>query len=114
MEDLIMSAIDGVPFLDLRPMHAALRVELRQVVEEALDHAGFIGGAMVADFERDFAEFVGTSHAVGVGSGTDALRFALAAVGIGPGDRVVTVPNTFIATTEAISQVGAKIEFVDV
>src|SRR4051812_2706853 len=69
---------------------------------------------MVEEFERDFAAFCTTQHCVGVGSGTDALRFALIAAGIGPGDLVVTVPNTFIATTEAISQAGARPDFVDV
>src|ERR1041385_2486474 len=76
--------------------------------------AGFIGGPMVDGLERDFAEFCGTRHCVGVNSGTDALRFALMAAGVQEGDLVVTVPNTFIATTEAISQAGARPDFVDV
>ena len=69
---------------------------------------------MVEDFERNFAKFCDTQHCVGVGSGTDALRFALIAAGVKPGDVVVTVPNTFIATTEAITQAGATPDFVDV
>src|SRR5262249_32316954 len=69
---------------------------------------------MVSDFERAFAQFCGTQHCVGVANGTDALRFALIAAGVRPGDIVVTVPNTFIATTEAISQAGALPRFVDV
>ena len=69
---------------------------------------------MVEGFERDFAAFCDAPYCVGVGSGTDALRFALMAAGVGQGDIVVTVPNTFIATTEAISQAGARPEFVDV
>jgi dTDP-4-amino-4,6-dideoxygalactose transaminase len=76
--------------------------------------AGFIGGPMVEDFERGFAKFCDAQHCVGVGSGTDALRFALIAAGVKQGDVVVTVPNTFIATTEAITQAGATPEFVDV
>ena len=74
----------------------------------------FIGGPAVEGFEREFASFCDTRFCVGVGSGTDALRFALSAAGIAKGDCVITVPNTFIATTEAISQVGAQPEFVDV
>src|SRR5947209_19088062 len=69
---------------------------------------------MVEDFERDFGEFCGAQYCVGVGSGTDALRFALIAAGVQSGDTVVTVPNTFIATTEAITQTGAQPDFVDI
>ena len=69
---------------------------------------------MVEGLEKDFAEFCGTKYCVGVSSGTDALRFALMAAGVGPGDCVVTVPNTFIATTEAITQAQALPEFVDI
>jgi dTDP-4-amino-4,6-dideoxygalactose transaminase len=103
-----------VPFLDLVTPHAKLKEELCKVFETALDTAGFIGGPMVQGFEEDFAKYCDTTHCVGVGSGTDALRFALIAAGVGPGDAVVTVPNTFIATTEAISQAGARIVFVDI
>src|ERR1700685_2013034 len=104
-----MSVNNGIPFLDLVTPHAELRAELVEVLNKALDTAGFIGGPMVAGFEQDFAKFCDAAHCVGVNSGTDALRFALIAAGIGPGDIVVTVPNTFIATTEAISQAGAQI-----
>ena len=103
-----------VPFLDLVTPHAELEVELVAAFQAALKTAGFIGGPMVEGFEREFAQFCDTRFCVGVNSGTDALRFALAAAGVREGDSVVTVPNTFIATTEAISQVGARPEFVDV
>jgi dTDP-4-amino-4,6-dideoxygalactose transaminase len=103
-----------VPFLDLVTPHRELEEELVQSVREALRSAAFIGGREVEGFEREFAAFCGTKHAVGVGSGTDALRFALVAAGVRPGETVVTVANTFIATTEAISQAGARIAFVDV
>ncbi len=82
--------------------------------ETALDTAGFIGGPVVRGFERDFAEFCEAPFCVGMASGTDALRFALIAVGVRAGDTVVTVPLTFIATTEAISQAGARADFVDI
>ncbi|HUO25031.1 MAG TPA: DegT/DnrJ/EryC1/StrS family aminotransferase [Candidatus Aquilonibacter sp.] len=103
-----------VPFLDLVTPHVELENDLLQVVRTALRSAAFIGGPAVADFERDFAAFCQTQHAVAVSSGTDALRFALMACGVRAGDAVLTVPNTFIATTEAISQAGALPEFVDV
>jgi dTDP-4-amino-4,6-dideoxygalactose transaminase len=88
--------------------------ELTAIFHQVLHTAGFIGGPMVEEFEKAFASFCGTSHAVAISSGTDALRFALMACGIQPGDVVVTVPHTFIATTEAISQAGAFPEFVDI
>jgi len=109
-----MSASSAIPFLDLVTPHAELKEELCEVFKAALETAGFIGGPMVQGFEEDFARFCDTKHCVGVGSGTDALRFALIAEGVGPGDTVVTVPNTFIATTEAISQAGARPVFVDI
>src|SRR5207249_536424 len=95
-----------IPFLDLVTVHRELRDELRSVFETALDTAGFIGGPVVREFERDFAEFCEAPFCVGMASGTDALRFALIAAGVRAGDTVVTVPLTFIATTEAISQAG--------
>jgi len=103
-----------IPFLDLVAPHVELEGELTAVFQQALRTAGFIGGPMVDNFEKTFASFCGTQCAVGVGSGTDAVRFALMAAGVCPGDVVVTVPNTFIATTEAISQAGAIPEFVDI
>jgi len=104
----------AIPFLDLVTPHRELRDELRAVVDTALDTAGFIGGPMVQDFEHDFAEFCETRFCVGMANGTDALRLALIAAGIEPGDTVLTVPFSFFATTEAISQAGARIHFVDV
>ena len=103
-----------VPFLDLGGLHAELEEELVQVFRRALETSGFVGGPEVEHFEAEFARFCGTEYCVGVNSGTDALRFALIAAGIGPGDAVVTVPNTFIATTEAVTQSGALPRFVDV
>ena len=107
-------SVSSIPFLDLITPHVELEQELTTVFQKALRTAGFIGGAAVENFEKAFAAFCGTRHAVGVGSGTDALRFALMAAGVKGGDVVVTVPNTFIATTEAISQAGALPEFVDI
>jgi dTDP-4-amino-4,6-dideoxygalactose transaminase len=87
--------------------------ELVEVFRSTLRSAAFVGGPVVEQFEQAFAEFCSTRFAVGVGSGTDALRFALMAAGIGPGQTVITVPNTFIATAEAITQTGAQVDFVD-
>src|ERR1019366_4877906 len=103
-----------IPFLDLVSPHLEMEEELVAVFRTALHTAAFIGGKAVEDFENAFAQSCEVSHCVGVGSGTDALRFALMAAGVSPGDSVLTVPNTFIATTEAISQAGAHPEFVDI
>jgi dTDP-4-amino-4,6-dideoxygalactose transaminase len=103
-----------IPFLDLVAPHIELEQELTGVFRRALVTAGFIGGPMVEDFESAFATFCGVNHSIAVSSGTDALRFAIMACGVEPGDVVVTVPHTFIATTEAISQAGAIPEFVDI
>jgi dTDP-4-amino-4,6-dideoxygalactose transaminase len=109
-----MIETNRIPFLDLVTPHAELRAELVDVLTSALDRAAFIGGPAVEAFEKEFAAFCGVSHCVGVSSGTDAVQFALMAAGVGEGDIAITVPNTFIATAEAISQTGARPVFVDV
>lgn len=109
-----MSHLQSIPFLDLVAPHVELEQELTAVFQQAIRTAGFIGGPMVENFEKEFAAFCQTERAVAVNSGTDALRFALMAAGVKAGDVVVTVPHTFIATTEAISQAGALPEFVDI
>src|SRR5215212_4787471 len=103
-----------VPFLNLRLHHEPIRAELRAAIEEVIDSSAFAGGSFVERFEREFAGFCGAKHASGVGNGTDALWFALLALGVGPGDEVVTVPSTFMATAEAISYCGATPVFVDI
>ncbi len=103
-----------IPFLDLISPHLEMEEELVNVFRTVLQAAAFIGGKAVHDFEAAFAKFCDVDHCIGVGSGTDALRFALMASGVNPGDSVLTVPNTFIATTEAISQAGAQPEFIDI
>jgi dTDP-4-amino-4,6-dideoxygalactose transaminase len=105
---------DKIPFIDLRSQHQNLEQEFMQAFKSVLDSDRFIGGAYLEGFESSFATFCGTKHAIGVGNGTDALRFALIACGIKNGDIVITVPNTFIATSEAISQAGGNPVFVDV
>jgi dTDP-4-amino-4,6-dideoxygalactose transaminase len=103
-----------IPFLDLVTPHVELKNELMAVLSSAIDSAGYIGGPMVKNFEDEFARFCGTKHCIAVNSGTDALRFAYIAGGIKPGDEVITVPNTFIATTESITQTGAFLQFIDI
>ncbi len=105
---------EKIAFLDLITPHEELKSELIAVFQKALGTAGFIGGPMVEEFEREFAFFCDAAHCVGLSSGTDAVRFALMAAGVQPGDIVVTVPHTFIATTEAITQAGARPDFVDI
>jgi dTDP-4-amino-4,6-dideoxygalactose transaminase len=109
-----MSNNVSIPFLDLVGLHDGLEKELISVFQTALKTAGFVGGPMVDKFEREFAHFCEVTHCIGVANGTDAVRFALMAAGVRPGDVAVTVPHTFIATTEAISQTGARPDFVDI
>jgi dTDP-4-amino-4,6-dideoxygalactose transaminase len=104
----------NVPFLDLVAHHAAIRPEIDAAIAAVIDRNAFAGGPFVAQFEQRFAAYCGTDHAVGVGSGTDALWLTLLALGVGPGDEVITVPSTFMATAEAITYTGAKPVFVDV
>jgi len=103
-----------VPFVDLKLQHRRIKDEIMHLVEEVIDNTQFVGGQKVSLFEETFSRYCGTRYAVGVNSGTDALRFALLASGLKPGDEVITTLNTFIATTEAISQAGGKIIFVDI
>src|SRR5438045_9687354 len=103
-----------VPFLDLVTSHKELEDELLAVVKKAFSNAGFIGGPMVEEFEREFARFCDAKLCVGVNSGTDALRFALMAAGVELGNIVITAPHTFIATPEPISQAGGHITFVHI
>jgi len=109
-----MTTTAKVPFVDLITMHNELEGELLALCKRVFGTAGFIGGPEVEGFEKEFAEFCGAAYCVGVNSGTDALRFLLTAAGVQTGDIVITVPHTFIATTEAISQAGAQTEFVDI
>lgn len=103
-----------VPFLDLPAQNAPLMPELEAAIRGVISSAAFAGGPYVAGFEEDFAAFCECEHAVGVGSGTEALWLALLAAGVGPGDEVITVPTTFLATAEAITWCGATPVFVDI
>jgi len=104
----------NIPFLNLKIQYEQIKHEVLPMLTEAMENAAFIGGPQVLGFESEFAGFCESKYCIGVNSGTDALRFALMAAGVRPGDEVITVPNTFIATTEAISQAGAIPVFVDI
>ena len=103
-----------VPFVDLKRTNDSLREGIQQVLDVALSDSVFVGGHFLSDFEQRFAVYCKSRFAVGTSSGTSALRLALIACGVKTGDEVITVPNTFIATVEAISQTGAKPIFVDI
>jgi dTDP-4-amino-4,6-dideoxygalactose transaminase len=103
-----------VPFIDLGAHHLPIRAELDRAIAEVVDSGAFAGGPFVDKFEQEFAAYCGCEHAIGVGNGTDALWLSLLASGVGPGDEVITVPNTFMATAEAITYCGARPVFVDV
>jgi len=103
-----------VPFLNLRAQHDPIRSELLEAFSRVIETSAFAGGPFVAEFEAAFARFCGSKYCIAVGNGTDALWLALLALGIGPGDEVITVSATFIATAEAISYCGAKPVFVDI
>jgi dTDP-4-amino-4,6-dideoxygalactose transaminase len=102
-----------IPFVDLQAQHRALQAELNAAIAEVLQNCDFILGRAVEGFEKEFAQFVGSQHAIGVGSGLDALRLCLQAAGVGPGDEVIVPANTFIATALAVSAVGARPVLVD-
>jgi len=103
-----------IPFLDMKARNTPLKEEYMKVIGEVIDSGDFSGGSYVEQFEQNFAKYCGSGHAVGVGSGTEALWLTMLAMGIGPGDEVITVPMSFVATAEAICQTGAKPVFVDI
>ena len=103
-----------VPFVDLQAQHRSLQSQLQAAFNEILESAHFIGGSKVREFEEAFAEFVGASYCIGVSSGTSALELSLKALGLGSGDDVIVPANSFFATAEAVSNVGARPIFADV
>jgi len=104
----------NIPLVDLRRQYLSIRKEIDQAIQGVIDNSAFIMGEDVQEFENEFAKFCGVKYGVGTSSGTTALHLALVICGIKQGDEVITVPYTFIATTEAISYTGAKAVFVDI
>ena len=109
-----MNTKEMIAFVDLHAQHAPILDEIHAAINEILSNSSFIGGTAVSQFEAEFAQYLGVQEVIGVGNGTDALWLALVANGIGPGDAVITVPNTFIATAEGITRAGAHPLFVDI
>jgi dTDP-4-amino-4,6-dideoxygalactose transaminase len=106
-------AFMAVPFVDLRAQYESIKSEVDAVIADVLNKTAFVGGPFVKQFEEAFARYCGVTHSVGVANGTDALFIALKTLGIGAGDEVITVANSFIATSEAIKMAGAQVVFVD-
>jgi len=103
-----------IPFVDLKAQYDSIKDEIDEAIQRVLDTTSFIMGEELKKFEVEFARFCDVKYAIGVANGSDALIFALRACGISEGDEVITIPHTFIATTEAISNVGGKVVFVDI
>lgn len=108
------SATLSVPFVDLKAQYDSIKPEMDAAIASVINETAFIGGPHVKAFEEAFAQYCGVSHCVGVANGTDALFIALRTLGIGPGDEVITVANSFVATSEAIKMAGAQVVFVDI
>lgn len=104
----------AIPLVDLKRQYLSIKPEIDAAMQRILDETDFIMGKDVKILEESFAQVCGVRYGIGASSGTTALYLALVGLGIGPGDEVITVPNTFIATTEAISQTGARVVFVDI
>ncbi len=106
-------ALMAVPFVDLRAQYESIKTEVDAAIADVLNKTAFVGGPYVKQFEEAFARYCGVTQCVGVANGTDALFIALRTLGIGPGDEVITVANSFVATSEAIKMAGAQVVFVD-
>ncbi|OPY15890.1 MAG: dTDP-3-amino-3,6-dideoxy-alpha-D-galactopyranose transaminase [Syntrophus sp. PtaB.Bin138] len=103
-----------IPFVDLKSQYDIIKADIDQAIAAVISKTAFIGGTHLKNFEDAFAAFCNVKHCIGVGNGTDALYIALRTLGIGSGDEVITVANSFIATSEAITMIGAKVVFVDI
>ena len=104
----------SVPFVDLKAQYESIKTEIDAAIAAVIKETAFVGGPFVKKFEEEFASYCGVDHCVGVANGTDALFIALRTLGVGPGDEVITVANSFIATSEAIRMAGAQAVFVDI
>jgi dTDP-4-amino-4,6-dideoxygalactose transaminase len=103
-----------IPFVDLKKQYASIKDEIDASINQVLSETAFVGGPFLEKFELQFAEFCGARNCIGVGNGTDAIFIALIALGISPGDEVITAANSFIATSEAITMAGGRVVFADI
>jgi len=104
----------SIPFMELSDSYDLIYEEVMEKIKSLIDNTRFIGGEEITKFEKEFADYCNIKNAVACGNGTDAIIIALKALGIGPGDTVLTVPHTFIATAEAVTAVGAEVDFIDI
>ena len=103
-----------IPFADIKKQYSNIKIEIDDAISEVLENTAFIRGKYVDRFEKNLAQMYGVKNCIGVGNGTDAIYLALRALDIGPGDEVITVCNSWISTSEVISQIGAKVKFIDI
>ena len=103
-----------VPFVDLKKQYLSIKEDIDNAISTVINETSFIGGTHVKEFEKDFSKLYGVKHCIGVANGTDAIYIALKMLGVGLGDEVITVANSWISTSETISQTGAKPVFMDV
>ena len=103
----------SIPFVDLKAQYESIKPEIDAAMAAVIGKTAFVGGPFVKEFEQAFANYCGVQHCVALANGTDALFIALKALGVGPGDEVITVANSFVATSEAIKMAGAQVVFVD-
>jgi dTDP-4-amino-4,6-dideoxygalactose transaminase len=104
----------SIPFVDLKAQYHSIKTEIDQAIAEVLENANFIGGSIVSDFEKDFAEYIGVEHCIACANGTDSMEIILKAMGIGAGDEVIVPANSWISTAEVVNNVGAEPIFADV
>ncbi|HEY1308713.1 MAG TPA: DegT/DnrJ/EryC1/StrS family aminotransferase [Vicinamibacterales bacterium] len=109
-----LNATQKIPFVDLKAQYRSIRVDIDAAIAAVIEKTAFVGGPFLKEFEDAFARYCGVNYCVGVANGTDALFVALKALGVGPGDEVITVANSFVATSEAIKMAGAQVVFVDI
>jgi dTDP-4-amino-4,6-dideoxygalactose transaminase len=110
----VVNTAMNIPFVDLKAQYQSIKPEIDAAIAAVIEETAFIGGSHVKTFEETFAKYCGVGHCVGLANGTDALFIALKALGVGTGDEVITVANTFVATSEAIKMAGAQVVFVDI
>ena len=103
-----------IPFVDLKKQYLSIKIDIDKAVHDVIENCAFIGGEHVNEFEKNFSEIYGVKHCISVANGTDSLYILLKMLNIGPGDEVITVGNSWISSSETISQTGALPVFIDI